>query len=539
MTTWYVRPDTSHNTVRDGQSYATAWGGYSEIVYGGAGIHGGDTLYICGTHILSSIFRVYNCAGTSGSRTYIRGDLSYDPGTIRFNSGSYFLQTEVAYCTIKGLTIYAGVDNCIFTLGAASNCIYEDNKLIANVKPAIAFYAINGQNYSDITIRRNVITGNSLVSAGLGAAIAWFLFDTAAISTCTRISIENNTFLNFDSGRSVIHFRTEPDTDVTSRMKDMKCNENTFINCSGRAIEFQHGHEQKFVGEGIQCLRNKIYDNRETLLLAGSGGGIVLLGFAHSTTSGFGLNKIANNYMKNVAGANGAFNVFYGSYIIEDNVVDGLTTTTIDGNGLLFDHGSDGCIARRNTFKNIYGKSGVFNSGYGVMFLDAVRCDVYGNTFENIHYGVHASGATSFTLAQQFNCYNNTFTNISVGGCYITTTADKTQALVKNNIFTGLSGSAAVICPTTGGWTGEALNCFYGFDVANTNHTLNVGDVTTNPNIGVYLKLNSSSPCIAKGVFVGNYQDKLWSSFQNPPSIGAYEYMRPRVALTQVRTFRN
>jgi len=34
MATWYVRPNTSHSGSRNGTSYATAWGGWTEIVWG-------------------------------------------------------------------------------------------------------------------------------------------------------------------------------------------------------------------------------------------------------------------------------------------------------------------------------------------------------------------------------------------------------------------------------------------------------------------------------------------------------------------------
>jgi len=528
LATWYVRPNTTHNSTRNGTSYATAWGGWSEIVWGGAGVVGGDTLYVCGTHTYSLIFRIYNCAGSAEAKTYIRGDYASDPGIIQFATGTYYLQPEVAHCVIKGLTIKAGNNNCIFAIAAASNCIYEDNVLTANNKAAFALYGANGQNHTDVTIRRNKFYGTSWESAGIGAGIAWFLSNTGDVSTCTRISINENTFLGYNAGRSIIHFRTESDTSVSSRMKDITCNDNVFENCSGIMVEFRHGHEQKFVGEGLQCLRNSFVNCTESVLTAGIGGAFSLSGFAHSTTAGFGQNRIADNTIKNVDGAAGAFNVFYGSYIIEDNDVNGLTTTTIDGNGLLFDHGADGCIARRNKFKNIYGKSGVFNSGYGVMFLDAVNCNVYGNIFENCQYGVHAAGATSYTAAQQFICNNNTFINVEVGGCYISTTADKTQAMITNNVFIGKSGAAQVICPTVGGWTNESYNTFYGFDVANTNHTLSITDITANPLLNQYQRPIVASPLVEAGTYLGSLQDNNSTTYWNPPTIGAYEYVRPR-----------
>jgi hypothetical protein len=164
------------------------------------------------------------------------------------------------------------------------------------------------------------------------------------------------------------------------------------------------------------------------------------------------------------------------------------------------------------------------------MFLDAVNCEAYGNVFENVKYGVHAAGANAFTMAQQFKCQNNTFVGIKSGGCYIATTADKTQSVVMNNVFVGDPGSSAVICPTSGGWTVESYNSFFGFTVANTNHTFAGSDITSDP------KLDSNSyrpmpdsPLIGAGAFTGWRLDATGKRFWRTPTIGAFEFMRPRV----------
>ena len=50
-TDWYVRPAGGAYGAEDGTSYAAAWDGLLNVVWGGAGVVPGDTLYICGTHI--------------------------------------------------------------------------------------------------------------------------------------------------------------------------------------------------------------------------------------------------------------------------------------------------------------------------------------------------------------------------------------------------------------------------------------------------------------------------------------------------------
>lgn len=75
---FYVRPDTSHSGTRDGTSYATAWGGYSEIVWGSLGAD--TTLWVCGTW--SDINFTIDAEGTSGHPFDIRLDHPSDPARI-------------------------------------------------------------------------------------------------------------------------------------------------------------------------------------------------------------------------------------------------------------------------------------------------------------------------------------------------------------------------------------------------------------------------------------------------------------------------
>lgn len=74
----YVRPTLTHNSVRDGLSYATAWGGADEIDWGDLGAD--KTLWICGTWTDTS-FSI-GAGGTSGHAFDIRLDHSSDPARI-------------------------------------------------------------------------------------------------------------------------------------------------------------------------------------------------------------------------------------------------------------------------------------------------------------------------------------------------------------------------------------------------------------------------------------------------------------------------
>lgn len=85
-TTWYVRPPGGDYGTEDGTTYADAWDGLENVVWGGAGVVAGDTLYVCGTHL--STYSGGNPpkldvgSGSNGSRITIRGDYGGDAGII-------------------------------------------------------------------------------------------------------------------------------------------------------------------------------------------------------------------------------------------------------------------------------------------------------------------------------------------------------------------------------------------------------------------------------------------------------------------------
>ena len=87
--TWYVRPAGGSYGGEDGTAYADAWDGLKSVVWGGAGVVAGDTLYVCGTHYLTTAVApssnrnwVIGADGTSGNEITIRGDYGGDAGII-------------------------------------------------------------------------------------------------------------------------------------------------------------------------------------------------------------------------------------------------------------------------------------------------------------------------------------------------------------------------------------------------------------------------------------------------------------------------
>jgi Concanavalin A-like lectin/glucanases superfamily len=78
--TWYVRPNGGSYGTENGTSYANAWDGFSNIVWGTNGVVAGDTLYICGAHL--DTYLDVGASGSEGALITIRGDYSNDPGSI-------------------------------------------------------------------------------------------------------------------------------------------------------------------------------------------------------------------------------------------------------------------------------------------------------------------------------------------------------------------------------------------------------------------------------------------------------------------------
>lgn len=86
---WYVRPAGGGYGNEDGSSYANAWDGLENIVWGSGGVQAGDSLYVCGLHLRNfaqTPGAIIITVGASGSgedsRITIRGDCPGDPGVI-------------------------------------------------------------------------------------------------------------------------------------------------------------------------------------------------------------------------------------------------------------------------------------------------------------------------------------------------------------------------------------------------------------------------------------------------------------------------
>ncbi len=523
MTAWYVRPDTSHSATRNGTSYATAWGGWSAIVWGGTGVVAGDTLYVCGAHSASAQLGIGPHGATVSSPVIIRGDYKGDPGSVAF-TGSSFLLVNRNYTTIKNLAMTGGSLYCLYFYGAAVTGITVQHCTLRGGagQPMLNMSGANGLSYVDITITDNDFIGGS--GSPVGSAISWFApAPGTPLTSLTRINITNNRFTSCSSARAVVELWIQDGANPASNMADIIIAGNTFTDCYGVAME-AFGPQVYGRNTGISLLDNIIRNQKSVGIM---GGAMAICGFGPSLTDGFGSNVIARNKAYGLQGPTGMVNVFYGTYRIFDNIGEDITTNTIDGSGILFDHGCDSCVAYGNKFSRLKGVPGVYYSGNGITILDATNIEAYGNIIEDAHCSIHFGNKAA---GQSSNIHNNTFTRCFMAVDMVAT-SDKAANRVRNNIFTA-NGAVPSVRVAGGTWAGESGNCFYGFGDA-SGHKLHATSNTADPQLDGHYRPGSSA-LLRKGTYLGG-MDFNGKQFYNPPNIGAVDDVTatPRYLVTE------
>jgi hypothetical protein len=497
MTTWYVRPNISHSGTRNGTSYATAWGGWSEIVWGVGGVRQDDTLYVCGTHARSATVDVGNHLGTSGHPCTIRGDYPGDPGSFVF-TGAYFFNNYRSYTTLHALTFVGGTSNCVYGSGTLAGMTFQDCTFVAAAKSALSFGSGNGTSYTDILIDGCTFTGDCRDGATTTGAINWFVATAAAVSVITRMTITNNTFRDLFTGRAAIHFRVDTGAGVATAMHDVVVTGNTFTRMYGIGIELSNGFSTYGTSDGLIVSHNTFTDLYEVIGVAGLGGCIRVWGFVASAALGRPL--IEHNYGERAQGATGLVNVFWGAYTVRRNIGREFSTTGVDANGITFDFGVDDAIAYQNEFYDLPGRAGIFNSGVGIMVLDSQNVTCWGNLTVRCKVGVHIGAGPT---AQSCSIVGNTFIDCSLYGIDLLSTADEANCVVKNNVFTAASGTAVSVRNAGGAWSGDDYNAFHGFAAA-SGHTLGAHDVTSDPLLSPSYRPLPGSPLIGAGTYIAD-----------------------------------
>lgn len=522
MAEYFVRPDTSHSTTRDGLTHGTAWGGWAEVVWGALGVKGGDTLYICGNHNIVSTIQMGSHGATISNRVIISGGYPSDPGTITITgTGGVFFFVHRSYTTIEDLTIVGNQSNCFYNYPTTGVTYQRCTLTGGNGGAIIGISAATGQVYNDLTINDNEFIGGT--GSPLGGAITWTVAALGSpISNLNRVTISGNTFDGCDAGRAVVQLRIEDGANTAANMTDIVVTNNIFRNCTTLGMEIV-GPSLVGVPEsygrntGIRVTGNKFYDMTQTSAEFNLGGAMGIGGFAPSLTVGFGDNIIAWNEAYNITGPSGFLNLFYGTYQIYENYAEDIIASQADGNAILVDHGCDNVVIYRNRFKRVIGNAATENSGCGLMILDATNVTAYSNVVDGCKIGIYIGNKRT---AQSCNIYNNTFRDCTLAGVLVLSTGDPSTLVVKNNLCT-----ASGVCPSVRNdavaWTGESYNCFHAF-TAPVGHTLAGTTLTTDPALDERHGC-SSGTVVGKGTSIGSYVDVYGRAFKTVPSIGAVE----------------
>lgn len=534
MADWFVRPDTSHSGTRNGQSYASAWGGWAEVVWGAGGVLAGDALYVCDSHTYGAIIGTGGQVATQTDRITIRGDYPGHYGVITFLDGAYYIDANRNYMTFTALTINAANNACISPGGAPNKGLWITNCTFnCRTDAAIKFRAFNTWGYEDTIISGNTFNGGS-GSVG-GGCIQWYV-TSAVTSTMKRLTISNNTFSGNSAQRATILLKALYGTASEScTIEDLIVSGNTFENCNGVALELECKKTVATKPVGA-CAGLKVYNNtiRNQGLSGILGGGIVPSGFELSSTPGFGTNDIYDNWCSGLHGLTGFCNPLYGTYRIFNNYAENITTIDIDGCGVLPDHGCHDTVIFGNEFRDIHGDGSPTYSatGFGILVLDASNITCYGNLVVNCQVGIGFGNKTSASsgLTQSSSIFNNTFVNCAQHGAYLVGGADNTANLARNNVFTATSTVPAVKVDSAA-WTGESYNCFHGFG-APVAHTLAASTMTSDPQLDSASRPKIGSPVIAAGTYLGG-MDFYGKEMPARPPIGAIAYYPARALVNR------
>lgn len=229
-------------------------------------------------------------------------------------------------------------------------------------------------------------------------------------------------------------------------------------------------------------------------------------------------------------------NVIQASYnlqmVIEHNTVTGAMSSATggDGHSIIIDHfdtvnSSDNITIRYNTCTGALEKP---NSS-GLNIFRGSNCSVYGNNFSGNNNGAIIQNSTSTGCV----FYNNLLKdNVKFGGKSDNAAAASTW---KNNIFDGNDVGLGATTSSSPTLPTESNNCYFNntvdYDDGGTPQTIDSTSIASDPLLDSNYIPDISSPCYHAGTTVAfNLKDYKGHKFNNPPTIGAYEFTSRSVA---------
>lgn len=206
----------------------------------------------------------------------------------------------------------------------------------------------------------------------------------------------------------------------------------------------------------------------------------------------------------------------------------------IDYNGVSATGGANNIVRRNLIYDQFRGATTapIIAASSGIIVLANSGTIVEGNVILGCRNGISVGNgvATDGTAVR-----NNTVIGCEVSGINVLPLGTNTS--VKNNVVTGSATGLFVNTTSTTGYA-ERNNCVYGCAVAKANGTataqtptaLDATDITADPLLGAYYRPTAASPLIAAGAPLDVFPmlDAAGVQFNRVPTIGAFEYVRPR-----------
>jgi len=275
------------------------------------------------------------------------------------------------YITVQGGT-YASADHPAIVVSGSNVTI--SNVVARDSKHGIH---INGDDLSDISIFDSEITSNKLVGI--------YLNEYRPRHSYKRLRIERNRI--HENGNHGIRLWFDDRTIQKSGVSDVVIRENEVVdNGADGIVVVQHSVDYQAptpVMFDVVIEENTVRRNA---------GGIALRGVG-SSTGYYGKSYIRNNVCSDNLSVTGGINIFWTSYLdIVGNDCSGNRSDTIDGNGILIDHGNRQIRIEKNRASNNSGNTAHLNSGVGIMVLDSSEIFVKNNVVEGNKIGIYFGG---------------------------------------------------------------------------------------------------------------------------------------------------
>lgn len=483
MTDYFVSQSGAGS--EDGSSAANAWA-YADIPWGTVA---NNVLYIVGT--ITSNFSVGAHGSNSVTPLQIRGDYPGNAGDVDVASGNavtipgntnrnhtHFYGLSVNSANSNGFRIQSGV-------GLVGRRWYNCTSS-GNGSSGFSFQNTSGHDYTDI-----VMDGCTISSNGLYAVSC--IIPNGNSQSYTDWTIQNCT-ANLNASDC---FRITPEAgNQVATIDNFVFYNNKMYNNGmtngGRGLRFGAATHLHNTGNGALITYNTAIGNGKD---GNQGGGLDIRSCAGDPAGSIGDTDqcyIAYNRACGNHGENGGINV-YGALngVVEWNVCnDQYVSETdnaapngpvIDGNGIIMDANSDHMECRYNSCSRNKGSSAV-NSGAGIMVLfDTLEVHVHHNWGYGNKYGLWSQ---SNTTQEDILFENNTFLECEEDGFRYGNPGDPQENILRNCLFTGVSGSDWGIENVNAVNLGyEDYNLFYGFDsgASTSNGGLGSNSITTQP----------------------------------------------------------